>query len=198
MLGAILLAAGASTRMGTVKQLLPWKGSTLLEHTIAQLNSSGVDHLVVVLGENEHKISEKVSFEGIDVAVNTEWEKGMATSIASGLRFLLKKEPNLQSVLVALSDQPLLDLKYYNKLINIKLKYNYKIAASSYSGQFGVPAVFGRTHFDNLLNLKGQKGARALLRGGEAEVVSVTAGNLAVDLDTREKYDRIYEQHGRL
>lgn len=198
MLGAILLAAGASTRMGAVKQLLPWKGSTLLEHAMTQLMNSEADRVVVVLGANEHKIREKISFEEMEVAVNSEWEKGMASSIASGLRLLLEKEPNLQSVLIALSDQPLLDLKYYNKLINKKIKNENTIIASSYSDQNGVPAVFGRMHFDNLLNLKGQKGARALLRGGVAEVISLTAGNLAVDLDTREKYDRIYEQHGRL
>ena len=89
-LGAILLAAGASTRMGCVKLLLPWKNSTLLEHSIEQLKESGIDLFVVVLGANQDIILEKVNFDGIDVVVNSQWQKGMATSIASGVSFLLK------------------------------------------------------------------------------------------------------------
>lgn len=197
-LGAILLAAGASTRMGSVKQLLPWKNSTLLEHSIEQLKESDIDFLVVVLGANQDIIRQKVNLDGIDVAVNPDWEKGMATSIATGMRFLLNKTPDIESVLIALVDQPLLDTKYYNNLINKRLNSKYKIVASSYSNELGVPAIFDRDYFDNLLNLEGSKGARALLRGGSVQVTSVNAGELALDLDTREAYNRIYEQHGRL
>jgi molybdenum cofactor cytidylyltransferase len=197
-LGAILLAAGASTRMGSMKQLLPWKNSTLLEHSIEQLKESDIDFLVVVLGANQDIIRQKVNLGGIDVVVNPYWEKGMATSIATGMRFLLNKTPDIESVLVALSDQPLLDTKYYNNLINRSLNSKNKIVASSYSNELGVPAIFDRDYFDNLLNLEGSKGARALLRGGSVQVTSVNAGELALDLDTREAYNSIYEQHGRL
>ena len=196
--GAILLAAGASTRMGCVKLLLPWKNSTLLEHSIEELKQSEIDFIVVVLGANRDVIGEKVNFEGIDVVVNSEWRKGMATSIASGVRFLVKKKPEIQSILVALADQPLLDTKYYNKLIDKSLISKNKIVASSYADKLGVPAIFDRDYFDNLLNLEGSKGARALLRGGRVNVISVNAGELALDLDTREAYNSLYEQHGRL
>ena len=197
-LGAILLAAGASTRMGSVKQLLPWKKSTLLEHSVQQLKHSKIHNVVVVLGANAKHICEKVNFDDVDVAVNPDWEKGMATSIATGMRFLLKKIPDIESVLVALADQPLLDYKYYKKLIDKSSTSTNKIVASSYSNELGVPAIFDRDYFDNLLNLEGSKGARALLRGGSVKVTSVNAGELALDLDTREAYNTVYEQHGRL
>lgn len=197
-LGAILLAAGASTRMGCVKLLLPWKNSTLLEHSIKQLKESEIDFFVVVLGANQDIIREKVNFDGIDVVVNSQWQKGMATSIASGVSFLLKKKPEIQSILVALSDQPLLDYKYYNNLIDKILISKNKIVASSYSKELGVPAIFDRDYFDNLLDLEGSQGARSLLRGGSVKVTPVNAGELALDLDTRETYNRVYEQHGRL
>ncbi len=197
-LGAILLAAGASTRMGCVKLLLPWKNSTLLEHSIEQLKESEIDFFVVVLGANQDIIREKVNFDGIDVVVNSQWQKGMATSIASGVSFLLKKKPEIQSILVALSDQPLLDYKYYNNLIDKILISKNKIVASSYSKELGVPAIFDRDYFDNLLDLEGSQGARSLLRGGSVKVTPVNAGELALDLDTRETYNRVYEQHGRL
>jgi molybdenum cofactor cytidylyltransferase len=197
-LGAILLAAGASTRMGCVKLLLPWKNSTLLEHSIEQLKESEIDFFVVVLGANQDIMREKVNFDGIDVVVNSQWRKGMATSIASGVSFLLKKKPEIQSVLVALADQPLLDYKYYNNLIDKFLISKNKIVASSYSDAMGVPAIFDRDYFDDLLNLEGSQGARSLLRGGSVKVTPVNAGELALDLDTRETYNRVYEQHGRL
>lgn len=197
-LGAILLAAGASTRMGCVKLLLPWKNSTLLEHSIKQLKESEIDFFVVVLGANQDIIREKVNFDGIDVVVNSQWQKGMATSIASGVSFLLKKKPEIQSILVALADQPLLDYKYYNNLIDKILISKNKIVASSYSNELGVPAIFDRDYFDNLLDLEGNQGARSLLRGGSVKVTPVNAGELALDLDTRETYNRVYEQHGRL
>jgi molybdenum cofactor cytidylyltransferase len=197
-LGAILLAAGASTRMGCVKLLLPWNNSTLLEHSIEQLKESEIDFFVVVLGANQDIIRKKVNFDGIDVVVNSQWQKGMATSIASGVSFLLKKKPEIQSVLVALSDQPLLDYKYYNSLIDNILISKNKIVASSYSDALGVPAIFDRDYFDDLLNLEGSQGARSLLRGGSVKVTPVNAGELALDLDTRETYNRVYEQHGRL
>lgn len=196
-LGAILLAAGASTRMGSVKQLLPWNKLTLLEHSIQQLKHAEIDTLVVVLGANDKQIREKVNFDGVDVAVNPDWEKGMATSIATGLRFLLRKMPDMESVLVALSDQPLLDDEYYKKLINKSLNVENKIVASLYSDALGVPAIFHRDYFDNLLNLEGSEGARSLLRGGRVKVTTVNAGELAVDLDTKETYNRVYELHGR-
>lgn len=197
-LGGILLAAGASTRMGEIKQLLPWKNSTLLDYSIEQLIQSNLDHLVVVLGANEEVIRENANLQDTDVVINTDWEKGMSTSIATGLGHLLKKMPNIQSVLVALSDQPLLDSKYYNKLIERSLDLDNKIVCSAYSDQFGVPAIFDREYFDNLLNLDGHGGARALIRGGEVKIATVRAGDLAVDLDTKESYNRIYELHGRL
>lgn len=197
-LGAILLAAGASTRMGCLKLLLPWKNSTLLEHSIEQLKQSEINFAVVVLGANQDIIRQKINFDGMHVAVNPDWEKGMATSIASGVSFLLKKKPKIQSVLVALSDQPLLDAEYYNKLINKFLNSKNKIAASFYSDELGVPAIFDRDYFDSLLNLEGGQGARALLRGGSVKVSPVNAGELALDLDTRESYNSVYEQHGRL
>ena len=195
-LGGILLAAGASARMGAVKQLLAWKNSTLLEHSIQQLDLSKIDHLVVVLGANEKVICENSNLLTTEVVVNPDWKKGMATSIATGLRHLLKNTPDIQSVLIALADQPLLDFNYYNKLIDKKLVVGNKIVCSAYSDQHGVPAIFDRSYFDNLLNLDGRKGARALLRGGDVQVATVDAGDLAVDLDTKESYNRFYELHG--
>lgn len=197
-LGAVLLAAGASTRMGRVKQLLPWKESTLLEHSIEQLKKSNIDSLVVVLGANEDLIRDQVDLGNFDVVVNTNWEQGMASSIACGVSYLKENTFDLEGVLIALSDQPLLDSKYYRKLIDKSLDKDSKIVCSAYSDRVGVPAVFDPMYIPNLLQLKGQRGARALLRGGRVEVSSIDAGDRAVDLDTIEEYNRIYDLYGRI
>ncbi len=194
-IGAILLAAGASTRMGTVKQLLPWKESTLLEHAIEQLRGAKIDELVVVLGANAEVIRAKITLPDVDFTVNSEWEKGMSTSIATGLRQMRAETPDIQSVLIALVDQPLLDSNYYNKLINIYIGNSFKIVSSKYSGRMGVPALFDRDYFENLMNLTGQEGARRLLRGEVIPVGEVSAEELAVDLDTKAEYERIYHLH---
>lgn len=195
--GAMILAAGASRRMGCSKQILPWKGSTLLQHAIDQAISSRFDPVVVVLGADRELVESRTDLTGIHSVFNSKWEEGMASSIAAGLRELLELKPDLSSVLILLSDQPLLDFKYYNRLLNKYLTEKNKIVASSYSGQLGVPVLFDRAYFDELLALRGEKGAKALLRLNESEVVSIDAGAQAVDLDTEEKYRHYYEFFGR-
>ena len=195
--GAIILAAGASSRMGTAKQVLPWKGSTLLQHCIDQVRASPVDEIVVVLGANSELVESQTDLTGVHNVFNSNWDTGMASSIVAGLQRLLELSPGLRSVLILLSDQPLLDYKFYNKLLINYLEGTKKIVSSSYSGQLGVPVLFDRHYFNELLGLRGDKGARALVRAHREEVIAVDAGDQAVDLDTEEKYRHYYELFGR-
>lgn len=193
--GAIILAAGASTRMGRVKQVLPWKKSTLLQNAIDQVISSKIDDIVVVLGANKGVIEKHTDLSGVDIAINDTWEQGMATSIITGLKHLLSKQPELEAVLIVLSDQPLLEFEFFNKLIYKHI--DQKIISSSYSSQLGVPVLFDKRYFKDLLNLKGQQGAKALLKIHKSEVIALEAGEKGVDLDTLEKYNYYYDLYGR-
>ena len=195
--GAIILAAGASSRMGTLKQVLPWKGTTLLQHSIDQVRASSFDEVVVVLGANRELVERQTDLTGVHPVFNPNWETGMASSLVAGLRGLLDLSPQLRSVLILLTDQPLLDFRFYNKLLFRYLKGETKIVSSSYSGQLGVPVLFDRHHFKELLALRGDKGARALLRSLADDVIAIDAGDQAVDLDTEEKYRHYYELFGR-
>lgn len=195
--GAIVLAAGASSRMGCVKQMLPWKGKTLLQHVVDELRFSELDEVVVVLGANREEIEKQVTFDGVDVVHNDQWKQGMASSIVTGLNHLLAKEPPLKAVLIVLSDQPLLGHVHFNTLKRIHAKSVKGIVASSYAGVAGVPVLFDRRFYDELLQLSGEQGARAVLVSNLNEVDSVDVGEKGIDLDTREKYEDIYDRYGR-
>ena len=195
--GAIILAAGASTRMGHVKQLLPWKGSTLLQHAIDEVLSSEIDETVVVLGANKRLIEEQTNLSGVDSVFNAKWEEGMASSIVTGLKHLLSKAPEIGAVLIVLCDQPLLDKNNYNRLIKKIITNKNKIISSSYSDQLGVPVVFDKRFFSDLLKLRGEQGAKKLLATYNSEVIGVEAGDKAIDLDTEDKYNHYYDLYGR-
>jgi molybdenum cofactor cytidylyltransferase len=195
--GAIILAAGASTRMGSAKQLLPWKNKNLLQHVMDELRISGIEAIAVVLGASGDKIDSQIEFGEVDRVFNAQWEGGMASSIVTGMKHLLEKFPSMRGVLIALADQPLLDHHFFNQLRNMHTENRNRIIASFYSGEMGVPALFDKRFFNELLDLRGEQGAKALLRHHESHVIRINAGDKAIDLDTKEKYDYFYDLYGR-
>ena len=110
MIGAILLAAGASTRMGSPKQLLRWGDTTLIEWEIRELNCAGIVRPIVVLGDNSSQISKAISGLDCTIVVNSEWQRGRATSLSAGARALLEEVDSntnsYQSVVIQNVDQP--------------------------------------------------------------------------------------------
>ena len=110
MIGAILLAAGASTRMGSPKQLLRWGDTTLIEWEIRELNCAGIVRPIVVLGDNSSQISKVISGLDCTIVVNSEWQQGRATSLSAGARALLEEvdsnADSYQSVVIQNVDQP--------------------------------------------------------------------------------------------
>ncbi len=103
----LLLAAGASQRMGSPKHLLPWGNETLIEHQIKTLLETN-NPLSVVLGAYSEEIISVIDKFPIEIYTNENWEKGMGTSISYGMKLLLEKYPNIDGVLITLIDQPLL------------------------------------------------------------------------------------------
>ncbi len=195
-MATIILAAGESKRMNGIKQLLPWKDSTLLEHAITQSLQSCANDVYLVLGANKDKILKAVDTRKVNIIINDDWSLGMGTSIAAVIRFFRANQLDFDGILIRLIDQPLLDVNYYNVLIDryINLKH---IIASSYESGYGVPVVFDKIYFDELLVLKSDKGAKSILNGHKNELIVVDSEGRTIDLDDRQTYLKYYAKYGK-
>jgi molybdenum cofactor cytidylyltransferase len=187
-MGCVVLAAGASTRMGTPKQLLEIKGQTLLVRAVAAALASPVWPVVVVLGAHAENIRPVLARLPVLVVENPTWSEGMASSIRVGITTLRQFSRTLDGALVALCDQPAFSAETIGQLISAQRAMRRSIAAARYNGRFGAPALFLREHFAALAELTGEEGARLFLNGDPDRVAAVDLPALAVDLDTPEDY----------
>lgn len=193
----IILAAGESKRMGRIKQILPWKNSTLLEHVIEQGHAATVDDVFVVLGANIQSILNKIDQNNITIINNQKWQEGMGTSIASAMHYFKKNSLYFDAVLIALVDQPLLDLKHYNILINNYIKLDFKIISTLLKSRAGVPAIFDRKYFSELATLDQDFGAKKIIATNSHDVYTTDSDASNVDLDTIEIYNSLFNTYGR-
>jgi len=185
----LLLAAGASQRMGSPKQLLQWGNETLIEYqikTILKTNSS----LSVVLGAYSEEIVSVIEKFPIEIFINENWEKGMGTSISYGMKLLLERHPNIEGVLITLIDQPLLTTIHFNKMLNLFQEGTGQIIVShSENGWSGVPVLFDKKYFDELLKLKGDEGAKFITSKYKNSVQLINGDEILKDMDTPKAYN---------
>lgn len=184
-IGGILLAAGGSSRFGSPKQLVEFDGKTLIRRAAKTLVDSKCYPIVVVLGaEIERSTAELVDLD-LNACINKTWQAGMSTSIVAGLKFLLDREPNLDAVVITLCDQPFVRSDDLDKLIEAFRITRSPIVASLYDQTTGVPALFSKLIFDDLLALKGDKGAKGLINNsGQVTTVALSAAVLDIDEQT--------------
>jgi molybdenum cofactor cytidylyltransferase len=189
-IGIVLLAAGASSRMGEPKQLLHFEGKTFLEKAIESAVQSDAEHVVVVLGANEKAILRKLNISQYHVVSNPNWEKGMSESLKVGLEFLLKKT-ELDAVLVLLVDQPHVNASLINQLIEAFLMKDKGIVACKYGSTIGVPCLFDKKYFPEIFALKEQQGAKKIIYQylDETSLIDFPMG--AIDIDTQEDYQEL-------
>jgi molybdenum cofactor cytidylyltransferase len=182
----LLLAAGASTRMGRPKQMLPYKGRTLLRHAAEIAVASSCMPIVLITGALHEELLGEVSDLPIQAVRNERWKSGMASSIQTGLAAVVPAQP--RAVLIMLIDQPLVTPVLLRQLVAQQQQTQAPIVATAYGDVLGVPAVFARTMLPELLKLQGAQGAVRLITGLGAAVgwVAFPAGLL--DVDTPEQY----------
>lgn len=186
--GAIILAAGASTRMGEPKQLLPLAGHPLITRTVETALESAAWPVVVVLGAHAEKIRPLLARYPVLIAENSAWIEGMASSLRTGIATLQQFSRSLDAALVALCDQPAFSAETINQLVTAQRESGRSIAAARYNGRNGAPALFLREHFAALSTLTGEEGARSLLNGTPERLVAIDLPALAADLDTPADY----------
>jgi molybdenum cofactor cytidylyltransferase len=173
-IATVVLAAGASKRLGQPKQLVMLGGETLLERAVRVAREAGCSPIVVVVGAEYVQVLSNCVLGDVVTVINENWREGMASSIRLGVRTLGIVAKDAQGVLLMTCDQPAVAARHLCHLI---LKDEVK--ASRYAGKTGVPAFFPKTYFDRLMNLEGDAGARELL--AEARYEELENGELDID-----------------
>lgn len=187
----LILAAGSSSRMGKIKQLLPWKDSTLLEHTIKIAKLSKASEVLVVLGSNARLIKETIKTDNVIFLKNTNWKLGLGSSISCGVNFLLDNNNGTDAVLVLLADQALIDTEYLNEIIDLYNSNKIELIGTRYADKIGVPALFKRIYFTDLQKLDGDHGAQLFLKKFGNKVFAMNPLGKAFDVDTLEDYNKL-------
>ena len=182
--GLVILAAGASRRMGSPKQLIEIDGRPLLVRAIESALAAPVWPVVVVLGANAVAIRPVIGHLPVLVIENPAWSEGMASSIREGVATLRQFSRTLDAAVLALCDQPGFSAATVESLLAAHRATGRGIVAARYSGRLGAPALFAREHFAALTALTGEEGARDLLNADPARVAAVELPELARDLDT--------------
>lgn len=182
-IGALLLAAGGSSRLGQPKQLLKFKGRSLVRRAAEALVGSGCEPVVVVLGAEIERSTDEIAGLSLTICVNEEWQTGMSSSIKAGLRELLNIEPGLDAVLITLCDQPNVTADMLRRFLSQFRLDRASIIAAHYGETVGVPALFSSELFDELFQLEGDKGARDLIRRQNG-VQTINLESAAFDIDT--------------
>ena len=183
-IGAVILAAGASKRMGTSKQLVELRGEPLVRRAASAALKSGCSPVVVVIGANAEGTRQALRGINVREVENSQWKSGLSSSIRAGLAALLETNPITEAVVLMLCDQPFLTSDVIGKLINIYRETGCSIVASSYGDTFGVPALFEKGHYGELLALKGAAGAKQIIGKHLADVQLVDFPEGTVDIDT--------------
>lgn len=173
---------------GVAKQLLDIKGAPLLARVVDAVLASGASPVVVVLGADLDRIRCSVEGRGVILAGNPEWREGLSTSIRVGIAAALRHSPDLGAVLLTPCDLPALGASHVHRLAGLHASTG-RIACARFDGRNASPAIFGREHFQALLNLSGDQGARGLLNGPQGAVQAIDFPELAADLDTRDDYE---------
>ena len=177
-----MLAAGSSSRLGSPKQLVRLGGENLLERAVRVAREAGCAPVVVVLGASADLIRLQCDFGDACVVMNEDWASGMGGSVAAGVSYL----KGVDGCVVMTCDMPAVTGPH------LKLLMGGEVTASSYAGRKGVPAFFPKAMFGELMELRGDVGARELLRGARA--VELPGGEL--DVDTPEELARARELFG--
>ena len=192
-IGAVILAAGGSTRLGKAKQLLTFRGETLIRRIVRAATEAGCEPIVVVVGDTGDEIRQEIGAARVTVVENTEWQRGLGTSIRRGLRQIAGAA---DGVVLLTCDQPFVDGGVIAELIATQRETGKPIIASRYANTLGVPALFDRDCFKALLALPDDSGAKKLIEEQADTVATIQFEQAAIDIDTPEDLERLKENPG--
>ncbi len=190
---AIVLAAGASTRLGRPKQLISLAGKSLLRRAAEAAVGSGASPVIIVLGGNAAQCITELAGLPVLPVINTNWQQGMGSSLRCAVEALRADAPSANAVLCMVCDQPQIHSAHLQALWD-RYAASGRVVAVRYGIRFGVPAIFPAQYLPDLAAITGDRGARSLLAGLPAdEIELVDLPEAAFDLDTAEDLDKLVE-----
>ena len=190
-IGGVILAAGASSRLGRAKQLLPYKGERLIDRMVSLFTDLPLSEVCLVYGARRAEIEPVIAKFSVTQVYNPDWSTGMAGSLQTGLTTLLALAPDLSAVLIALVDQPLLTITHFTAMLEMYRANPDSIIAAAYEDIRGVPAIFPSCFFPELLSQKTQVGAKKLIKKYADQVIPFSCPEAAFDIDTEADYQRL-------
>jgi CTP:molybdopterin cytidylyltransferase MocA len=182
-LHAIVLAAGASVRFGSAKQLVRIAGRPMMHSVVTRAVEVAGNSVIVVLGAHAAELAPLLSHTPASIVINRDWREGLASSIRAGVARL---PAACSGVMLLLADQAAVTTEDLRRLLGAWRRQPEYTAAAVYGGTVGVPAIFPRSSFADLGQLRGDVGARGLLQRNPDRLVRVAMESAAVDVDTPE------------
>jgi len=191
--GAVILAAGGSTRMGKTKQLLPLGESTVLGQTIENVRGAGLDEIVLVLGSLAETIRQHLPISAIadlKVVVNQYYDQGMASSLRTGLSAI---DDCIDAAVIVLADQPFIRPETFARIVDEYRRTDAQIVIPLYKGFRGNPVLLDRSVFAEVMALEGDIGCRAIFGNHLEGIVKVDVDDIGVllDIDNKGDYERL-------
>jgi len=189
-IGAVILAAGMSSRMGEAKQLLRIGERTILEQVLENVRTSGVSEIVLVVGHAAETILESINGKSLKVAVNSAYREGMGTSLRTGISAL---PAEIEAALIVLADQPFVRPATLSLLMDQYRKSDAQIVIPMYKGFRGNPVLLDHSVFPEVMALRGDIGCRAVFGNHLEGIVKVPVEDVGIllDLDSKEDFERL-------
>lgn len=185
----IILAAGASSRMGMPKQLLMIEGKTLIKRVSDLAMNTSCHPIVVVLGANKNELRSELDKMPITIIDNPKWEDGVSSSIKMGLVGAYMTQKDIDAVIFLTVDMPFVSVSLINKmLIEANQNPDSQVVACNYEKQSGIPVLFKRSLFNDLLELKGDEGAKKIVKQNKDKSTFIDFPEGKFDLDTMDEY----------
>ena len=188
---AVILAAGGSSRFGKPKQLIELRGKTLLGRILDSATEANCSPIVVVIGNALLEVRKQLETTNVTIVENENWRLGIGTSIRAGLRKLIDNAPTLEAVVLLVCDQPFVEARTIARLITLREKTKRAIVASRYANTLGVPALFGRSCFQELLALDNATGAKTVILSNRERVAEFPFPEGRIDIDTLDDYEKL-------
>jgi molybdenum cofactor cytidylyltransferase len=187
----VILAAGKSNRLGSPKQLLSFKGRSLLQHAAEAAIGTGLKPVIVITGSGAQLMEKELENYPVQLVYNENWEEGMASSIRCGVDTVLGLKPEADGILFMVCDQPFADTAVLNELIARQKETGMPITASAYDDVIGTPAIYHKSIFPELHALTGDIGARKIISKHSDELAVISFSSGKTDIDTGSDYETL-------